>query len=68
MYGHIRVISEAVQDDVSNEAQPFAVGLTLEKLSAHTVDKDGKTAFVTTNPMELLRKVPHGCYPSIVIA
>ena len=46
-----------LQDDVSNSGQPFAVGLTLEKLTAHTVDEEGKKAFVTHNPMDMLRKV-----------
>lgn len=45
------------QDDTSNPDVPFAVGLTLERLNAQTVDEDGKPAFVTNNPMELLRKV-----------
>ena len=46
-----------VQDDVSYPGKPFAVGLTLEALSAHTVDESGKEAFVTQNPLKLLRKV-----------
>ena len=33
------------------------MGLTLEALSAHTVDESGKEAFVTQNPVNLLRKV-----------
>ena len=45
------------QDDVSYPGAPFAVGLTLEALSAHTVDESGKEAFVTQNPVNLLRKV-----------
>lgn len=45
------------QDDVSYPGKPFAVGLTLEALSAHTVDESGKEAFVTQNPLKLLRKV-----------
>ena len=36
---------------------PFACGLTLEQLSAHTVDEAGKPAFVKDNPLEMLRKV-----------
>ena len=40
---------------------PFAVGFTLERLSAHTVDEKGDKAFVTNNPMELLRKVRPQC-------
>ena len=46
-----------VQDDVSYPGKAFAVGLTLEALSAHTVDESGKEAFVTQNPLKLLRKV-----------
>lgn len=46
-----------MQDDVSYPGKPFAVGLTLEALSAHTVDESGKEAFVTQNPLKLLRKV-----------
>lgn len=46
-----------MQDDTSNPGVPFACGLTLEKLSAHTVDEDGNQAFVKDNPLTLLRKV-----------
>jgi vacuolar protein sorting-associated protein 13A/C len=46
-----------MQDNVSYPGKPFAVGLTLEALSAHTVDESGKEAFVTQNPLKLLRKV-----------
>ena len=46
-----------LQDDISNPGVPFACGLTLEKLSAHTVDEDGNEAFVKDNPLSLLRKV-----------
>lgn len=46
-----------MQDDTSNPGVPFACGLTLEKLSAHTVDEDGNQAFVKDNPLALLRKV-----------
>lgn len=46
-----------VQDAVSNPGVPFACGLTLEKLSAHTVDEEGNEAFVKDNPLSLLRKV-----------
>ena len=45
------------QDDTSNPGTTFAVGLTLESLRAHTVDESGKEAFITQNPMKLLRKV-----------
>ena len=46
-----------MQDDTSNPGVPFACGLTLEKLSAHTVDEGGNEAFVKDNPLSLLRKV-----------
>ena len=46
-----------MQDNVSYKEQPFAFGITLEKLDAHTIDEKGKPTFVTSNPMELLRKV-----------
>ena len=36
---------------------PLAAGLTIESLSSHTVDEKGNKAFVTHNPLELLRKV-----------
>ncbi len=45
------------QDDASNPGVPFACGLTLEKLSAHTVNEEGNEAFVKDNPLFLLRKV-----------
>ena len=45
------------QDDTSNPGMPFACGLTLEKLSAHTIDEDGNQAFVKDNPLAMLRKV-----------
>lgn len=37
---------------------PLACGITLEKLTAHTVDEFGRRAFVSQNPMAILRKVP----------
>ena len=46
-----------LQDDISNQDMPFAVGFTLEHLGAHTVDEQGQKAFITNSPMELLRKV-----------
>ncbi len=49
------------QDDTSNPGVPFACGLTLEKLSAHTVDEEGNEAFVKDNPLSLLRKVTVAC-------
>ncbi|KAK9819963.1 hypothetical protein WJX72_004515 [[Myrmecia] bisecta] len=49
------------EDDQSNSKAPFACGLTLQKLSAHTVDEFGREAFVTQNPMDLLRKAAQLC-------
>ena len=45
-----------LQDDVSVPGTPLAVGLTLEQLSAHTVDELGREAFVRSNLLEVLRK------------
>lgn len=55
------------QDDSSNPGKPFACGLTLEKLSAHTIDEDGNQAFVKDNPLSMLRKVisPTDCLSSL---
>lgn len=52
-----------VQDSTSNPGTIFAVGLTLESLSTHTVDEAGQRAFVTQNPLKLLRKVLHASTP-----
>lgn len=53
------------QDDESSSGQAFAFGLTLEKLSAHTIDEDGKPTFAKHNPMELLRKAgTHSAAPT----
>lgn len=41
---------------MTNPGQPFACGATLERISAHTVDALGKEAFITNNPMDVLRK------------
>ena len=45
------------QDDVSVPGIPLAVGVTLERLSAHTVDELGREAFVRSNLLEVLRKL-----------
>ncbi len=45
------------QDDVSVPGVPLAVGVTLERLSAHTVDELGREAFVRSNLLEVLRKL-----------
>ncbi|XP_071692229.1 uncharacterized protein [Rutidosis leptorrhynchoides] len=44
------------EDLESNPGHPFAAGVTLEKLSASTVDDSGKEAFVTGGALELLQK------------
>ncbi|KAL7609935.1 hypothetical protein Lser_V15G10156 [Lactuca serriola] len=44
------------EDTESNPGHPFAAGVTLEKLSASTVDDSGKEAFVTGGALELLHK------------
>ena len=48
-----------LQDNTSVPGMPLAAGLTIESLSSHTVDEKGNKAFVTHNPLELLRKVRH---------
>ena len=51
-----------MQDDTSsNPGLPFALGFTLEHLDAQTVDENLKPTFVTTNPMEILRKASAVC-------
>lgn len=44
------------QDDVSVPGRPLSAGVTLEKISAHTVDGLGQEAFVKMNLMDILRK------------
>ncbi|KAK9858457.1 hypothetical protein WJX84_002370 [Apatococcus fuscideae] len=44
------------EDNTSVPGMPLAAGLTIESLSSHTVDEKGNKAFVTHNPLELLRK------------
>jgi hypothetical protein len=44
------------EDTVTHPGHPFAVGITLEGLKGHTVDAEGREAFVTSNPMDVLRK------------
>ena len=46
-----------MQDDVNVPGCPIALGFTLEKLSAHTIDEAGKEVFVHKNALDLLRKV-----------
>ena len=35
---------------------PFACGLTLDRITGYTVDEHGREAFVTANPLSMLRK------------
>ena len=42
----------------------LAAGLLLNRVAAHTVDENGRPAFVTTDVLQLLRKV---CYPSTLL-
>jgi vacuolar protein sorting-associated protein 13A/C len=44
------------EDAETHPGQPFACGLTLEKMSGSTVDELGRPAFVTSSPLDLLRK------------
>jgi vacuolar protein sorting-associated protein 13A/C len=44
------------EDAVTHPGHPFAVGITLEAVKGHTVDADGREAFVASNPMDVLRK------------
>lgn len=48
------------EDDVTNPGHPFACGLTLDSITGYTVDELGKEAFVTNNPLQMLRKVGLG--------
>ena len=42
----------------SNPSHPFVAGLTLEKLSAVTVDDSGKETFVSGGALGRIQKVP----------
>ena len=44
------------EDAETHPGQPFACGLTLEKMSGATVDELGRPAFITSSPLDLLRK------------
>lgn len=48
------------EDNTTNPGQPFACGATLDRVSAYTVDEAGREAFVTNNPLEILRKASAG--------
>lgn len=45
------------EDLESNPGHPFAAGVTLEKLSAVTVDENGKETFVTGGELQHIRKL-----------
>ncbi|KAG9142716.1 hypothetical protein Leryth_005471 [Lithospermum erythrorhizon] len=45
------------EDLESNPGHPFAAGVTLDKLSAFTVDEGGKEAFVTGGALDRIQKV-----------
>ena len=45
------------EDEYTNPGHPFACGITLDRISGYTVDAEGKEAFVTNNPLQMLRKV-----------
>ena len=44
------------EDLESNPGHPFAAGVTLEKLSAVTIDDSGKETFVTGGALECIQK------------
>ena len=44
------------EDAYTNPGHPFACGLTLDALTGYTVDELGKEAFITNNPLAMLRK------------
>lgn len=44
------------EDDVTNKGHPFACGVTLESIAGFTIDDLGRKAFVTSSPLDLLRK------------
>ncbi|KAI7737217.1 hypothetical protein M8C21_020745, partial [Ambrosia artemisiifolia] len=45
------------EDSISNPGHPFAVGVTLAKLAAFTVDKKGNETFDTSGALDKLRKL-----------
>lgn len=48
------------EDDTTNPGHPFACGVTLDSIAGYTVDELGKEAFITNNPLQMLRKVGRG--------
>ena len=45
------------EDDEAWPGHTLAGGVLLRRAAVHTVDEEGRTAFVTMNVMQLLRKV-----------
>lgn len=45
------------EDPASWPGHTFAIGVMLSEISAHTVDEDGRRAFVTNEQLRTLRKV-----------
>jgi hypothetical protein len=45
------------EDPSSWPGHTFAIGVMLSEISAHTVDEDGRRAFVTNEQLRTLRKV-----------
>ncbi|KAI5072395.1 hypothetical protein GOP47_0012501 [Adiantum capillus-veneris] len=44
------------EDSESNLGHPFAIGLTLKKLAAVTVDENGKETFISSGPLDRIQK------------
>jgi vacuolar protein sorting-associated protein 13A/C len=44
------------EDAYTNPGHPFACGITLDRISGYTIDELGREAFITNNPLQMLRK------------
>ncbi|KAI7845241.1 hypothetical protein COHA_001284 [Chlorella ohadii] len=44
------------EDAYTNPGHPFACGITLDRINGYTIDELGREAFVTNNPLQMLRK------------
>ncbi|KAH7316123.1 hypothetical protein KP509_21G079300 [Ceratopteris richardii] len=44
------------EDSESHPGHPFAIGLTLKKLAAHTVDENGEETFISSGPLDRIQK------------
>lgn len=55
------------EDSESQPGCPLAVGVVLQRLSAHTTDEQGNEAFVTERVLALLRKVGYS-FPLCIIS